>query len=77
MQIVSQKVSTHRSTVPIIDPEKRTFRPALRFIILRLWLHDIKYNGYSIFIIVSNNTLVGVGTISCDQPIPLVGKLSV
>lgn len=68
MEVVSQKVSTSVSTVPVKDSEERAFWPVLH-ILLAWGLHDVEDYTNSVFIIVSNDSLICVGCISDDASI--------
>ena len=68
MQIVSQKISTWSSPVSIKHPKERTFRPIITFLNWRF--HDIEYDRYSIFVIVSYDSLVCVCSIRPNNAIP-------
>ena len=77
MQIVSQEISAYSSSMPVIDAEEGALWPLLALIVLRLWLHDVENDGDSVFVVVSDDTLIGIGSISCHQTIPLVRKLRI
>ena len=68
MQVVSQKVRTSITSVAIKYSEKAAFRP-ISNILLGWWLHDIEDNTYPILVIVSDNPLIGIGSISHDVSI--------
>ena len=74
MQIVSQKVSTCVATVTIEYGKEGAFGPAITFL-LRRFLH-IKHDRDSIFVVISNNTLIGVGSIRLYDTILLDRVLS-
>ena len=61
----------------IIDTKEGALGPLLALIVLRFRLHNIEDNCYPIFIIVSYNTLISIGTIASHKAIPLVGEFSV
>ena len=63
MEIVPQEVSTDSSSVPIIYSEERTLGPLLAFEVLRFRFHDVQNDGNTIFVVISNNALICVGTI--------------
>jgi hypothetical protein len=65
MKIVSEEVSTGISSMPIKYSEKATFWPILH-VFLSWWLHYVEDNTNSIFIVVPDDTLVGVGGIPHD-----------
>ena len=62
MQIVSQEISAWVSTVAIKDTEESAFGPVFAF--LRGWFHYVQNDGDSIFIVISNDSLVCVCSIS-------------
>ena len=67
VQVVSQVVSTRCPSMPIKDSKEADLRPLDREMLLRLGLEDVQYDGYSVLIIVTNNTLVGIGSIGLDD----------
>ena len=69
MQVISQVFSTGMTSVAIIDAEEGAFRPVL--VLPIVWLDNIQNDGHSIFIVSSNQTLVGIGCICSDYPISL------
>ena len=77
MQVVPQKISTNGSTMAIINSEETTLGPLLILVSLGLRFHNIENNGDPILIVISNNTLVGIGTVACDQPISLIRILGI
>lgn len=77
MEIISQKVSTYSTSMSIIDTKKRALRPLLALIILGLRFHYVQNNSHSIFIIISNNSLVCICAIPCNEPIPLIWILCI
>jgi hypothetical protein len=42
-----------------------------------LGLHDVQNDCDSVFIVIAHNTLIGVGSIPCDQAIPFIGVLCI
>ena len=76
MEVVTKKISARVASVAVVDPEEGAFGPSLtRFGWLRLWSHDVENNGNSVFIIVPNNALVGVGSICSHDSVALRGEL--
>ena len=68
MQIVSQKVRTSISSMAIKYSEEAAFGP-ISNILLCWWLHNIEDNTDPILIIVSDNSLIGIGSIAHDVSI--------
>lgn len=77
MQVVSQEVSTHCSSMAIIDAEEWTLWPVLAIKVFAFWFHDVKDDRNSVFIIISNYTLISVRPISSHKTIPFVWKLRI
>jgi hypothetical protein len=77
VEIVPKEVSTDGPSMSIIDTEKRALGPLLAFKVLRFRLHNVQNNGNPVLIIISHDTLVGVGAVARNQPVPLVGELRV
>ena len=73
MQVVAQIVSTRSAAMAIVNPEKRALRPVLAVFVLRL--HDIENDSHTVFVVVSDNPLVGIGRIRRDYSVPLGGAL--
>ena len=67
MQVISQKVSTPVAAMPVIDCEEMAFGPGGRRVVF--WLHDIQDYGNSVFIVIPNSTLVGIGGVALDMPV--------
>ena len=68
MEIVPKEIGTRISTMTVKYSEKATFRPVFN-IFLSWWLHDIKNDTHSIFIIISNDSLICICCISHDESI--------
>jgi hypothetical protein len=68
MQIVTKEVGTGVSSMAIKHPEKAAFGPIIN-IFFRWWLHYIQNYAYSIFVVVSDDTLIGVGSVAHDESI--------
>lgn len=64
MQIISKKISTYGSTMPIKYSKKADLRPLFINMNFVLRLHDIQNYAYSVFIIISDYALVCIGSIS-------------
>ena len=73
MQLVSQEVSTGRATMAIVDGEEGAARPV--FHLLELGPDDVEDDGDAVFVIVTNDALVGVRCIRGDNTVLLTGKL--
>ena len=73
--MIFQIVSTHASTMSIIDSEERAFWPSRSIFILRSSHVEDDWN--SILIIVSLDTLMGIRRVACDQTMGLRCKLSI
>jgi len=73
VQLVPQKISTLRASMPIIDRKKTTARPHINF--LKLRLNDVQYNTDSIFIVVAHHALVSIRCIGGNNSIFLAGEL--
>jgi hypothetical protein len=67
VQLISQKISALRATMPVIYREKRTSGPIIYFFKFRL--NDVEYNRYSVFVVVSYHSLVSVGCIRCNNSV--------
>jgi hypothetical protein len=65
MKIISEEVSTGISSMPIKNSEKATFWPILN-VFLSWRLHYVKDNTNSVFIVVPNDALISIGSISHD-----------
>ena len=65
MKIISEKVSTTITTMTIINAEKGAFGPCLTgFWWLGLRSHNVENDGDTVFIIISDDSLVGICTVS-------------
>ena len=72
MKLISEKISTCRSSVTIINCKKRTPWPVIN--LLEFWFNYIKYYRYSVFIIISDNTLMSICWITTDDTILFASK---
>jgi hypothetical protein len=67
MEVVSEVVSACRATMAIKNSKKANLRPLDVQISLVLWLEDIQNDGNSILIVVSDDSLVGIGRIRLND----------
>ncbi len=74
MQIISQEVSAGSSAMSVVYSEERALGPYLFGAMC--WLHDIKNDRDSVFVIVPNDALVCICSISPDDSIPSYRALS-
>jgi hypothetical protein len=74
MQLVSQEVGAGRAAMPIVNGEEGAAGPVLD--LFKLGLDDVENNGYAIFVIVPNDTLVRVGRVAADHAVLLAGEFS-
>jgi len=58
MKVVSEELCTLAASMAIVNTEKRTLRPTCHLSLLALWFHNVKNDGDSIFIIVSNGLMI-------------------
>jgi len=56
VEVVSEEVSTHTSTMPIVNSKERALRPSTR-VGFQLGLHDVEDDGHSVFVVVSKQFL--------------------
>lgn len=75
MEVVSEEVSTDVAAMTIIDAEEGALRPFCPRELLRLRFHNVQDDRYSIFIVVTNDTLIRIGTISCHNTVAFGGEL--
>ena len=61
VQLIPKKVCACRPTMPIIDSKEGATRPV--WSVLELWLNDIQDDGYTVLVIVSDDTLMSVRSI--------------
>ena len=73
MQVVSEEISASRSAVPVIDAEEGTLGPF--FVRPVRWLENVQDDRDSIFVVASDDALVGIGRICYDYSVPLNGAL--
>ena len=69
MQLVSQEISALWTSVAIVNCKYRTTRPNFNFFKFRL--DNIENNTNSIFIVVTNHSLMSISSISSDNTILL------
>ena len=56
----------------VIDAKEGALGPLLVLVVLRLRLHNVKDDGDTVLVVVSHNTLIGVGAVTSHESIPLV-----
>ena len=69
MEVVSKEISANMSSMAIIDAKEGAFWPLTTSELLRLWFHYIQDNGNSVFVVISNDALVCVCTVRCNDTI--------
>jgi len=67
VQIVTQVVGTGGSTMAIEHSKKAYLRPFDRQVLLRFGFEDIKYNRYTVFVVIANDSLVSVGCVTFNH----------
>ena len=72
MQLISKKISTSCASMTVIDSKEWASWPILD--LLKLWFYDVQNNGYSIFIVISYDTLMSVGGIATHDSILFTGE---
>ena len=73
MQLVPQVVRTERPTMTVVDTEEGALWPILA--VLVSWFDYVKDYRNSVFIIVSDYTLVCVGSVGLDHAVSFCGAL--
>jgi hypothetical protein len=73
MQIVSQEISTGIPTMTVKYTKESAFRPIITF--FARWLHNVKNDGDSILIVVSDYPLVSICSITRNNAILSNGTL--
>jgi len=68
MQIVTKEVGASVSSMAIKHPEEAALGPIIN-IFFRRWLHYIQNYAYSVFVVVSDDTLISVGSVAHDESI--------
>lgn len=68
MKVISQEISTGIPAMSIKHAEEWTFWPVLS-ILLGWWLHDVQDNWDSVFVVVSNYTLIRVCSVAYNRSI--------
>lgn len=63
VQVISQVISTGRASVPIEDTEKADLRPVHVEVGFVLGLEYIQDDGDAVFVVVSDDALIGVGCV--------------
>lgn len=69
MEVIPKKISTNMPPMTIVYAKKRAFGPLLARELLWLGLHDVQNNGNSVFVIISNNSLVSISAISSNYSV--------
>ena len=72
VKLISQKVCTSSTSMAIVNCEERASGPFVYLFELRL--NNIKNNRNPIFIIIPNNTLMGISCIGAHHPIFFTGE---
>ena len=65
MEVVSQEVCTSIASMAVEHSEKAALGPVLD-VLLRGRLHDVQYDTHSVLVVVSDDTLVGVRSVTDD-----------
>ena len=73
VKLVPEVVSTGGPSVAVIDSKERAAGPVSGLLEFRL--DDVEYNGDSILIVISNDTLVGVCCVRSHNTVALACKL--
>ena len=73
MQLIPEEVSTCRSSMAIIDGEEGAPRPLIHH--LELGLDNIEYYTNTVFIIIPDNALMGIGRIAAYDSVLLASEL--
>ncbi len=74
MQLVSEEIGTLCTAVTVVNGKKRTPWPEVN--LLELGLNDVQNNRNSVFIVVSNHTLVSVGCVRGHHSVLFARKFS-
>lgn len=70
VQVVPKEISAVRSSMAIVDSEKRSLWPKLDvFFVLRL--HDVQNDRDSVFVVVPDYPLVCVGSVGLNDAVSL------
>jgi hypothetical protein len=69
VKIISQELRTSATTMPVIDSEIRAFRPV--FVLSMFRFNNIQNNRDSVFIVISNQSLVGISGIGSYDSVSL------
>ena len=75
MKMIFEEISTHATSMAIIDSKERAFWPCIR--ILTFWPCHIQNDWDSILIIIPLNALMSIGRITCNQSMTLGCKFCV
>ena len=68
MEVIPKKVCTGVTSVTVKDSEETTFGPIFN-VLLVLRLHNIEDYTDSVFIVISNNALVSVGSVAHNDSV--------
>ena len=74
MELIFEEVGTGTTSMSIIDGEEGALRPIL-YIFPGAWPRHVEYYGHSVFVVVSLDALMCVGSIRSDNAVGFRGKL--
>lgn len=74
MKLISEEISTCRSSMAIINSKKRTSGPVIN--LFEFGFNNIKNNRDSVLIIISNNTLMSICWVTANNSILFACKFS-
>ena len=69
VQVVAKEVSADVPPVPVIDTEEGALGPFCTAVLLRLGLHYVEYDGNSVLVVVSDDSLVRVRSVCGDNAV--------
>ena len=69
MKVVSEEVSTVHATVTVEDSEVGWFSPVSDV----FWFGEVEYDGDSVFVVLSDRSLVGGGRVGSDGAVRVFG----
>ena len=69
MQIISKEISADMTSVSIIDAEEGALWPIFIWKLFAFWLHNVKNDCQSVFFVVSDDSLIRVGSVGCKYTI--------
>jgi len=61
VQVVSQELSTSTSAMAVVNAKIGAFGPSL--VLPLLWLDNVQDDGYPVFVVIPDQSLVGVGCV--------------